>query len=132
MTAGCMNARWGRWENFWSAEEVCVTELLTREAIIDKLVYAAANPVKDHLVERASQWPGVNGYVHLLSGRPLRARRPHHFFRNGGVMVVTSTPVRFLLPPALNQASKPFSHIRENGPQALQGSQAAVAPPAPA
>ena len=31
MMARSQNALRGRWENFWSAEEVCVTELLTRE-----------------------------------------------------------------------------------------------------
>jgi hypothetical protein len=86
MLARCQNARWGRWENLWAAEEPCLTELLTRDAVIDKLVYAASNPVKDLLVERAEHWPGVNGYVHLMAKRALRARRPTHFFRTGGAM----------------------------------------------
>src|SRR5262245_6318773 len=63
MLARCMNARWGRWENLWAAEEVCVTRLLDPATVIGKLVYAAANPVKDGPVERAHQWPGFNGYV---------------------------------------------------------------------
>jgi putative transposase len=86
MLARCLNARWGRWENLWAAEEVCVTRLVTRDAVIDKLVYAASNPVKDFLVDRATQWPGANGYQHLITGRPLRAHRPAHFFRTGGNM----------------------------------------------
>src|SRR5258705_418224 len=64
MLARCQNARWGRWENLWAAEEPCITRLLDRAAVIDKLVYAASNPVKDLLVERATQWPGTNGYRH--------------------------------------------------------------------
>jgi putative transposase len=72
--ARCQNARWGRWENLWATEEPCITLLLDRDAAIDKLVYAAMNPVKDSLVERAVQSPGTNGYRHLLTGRPMRAR----------------------------------------------------------
>ncbi|MBN1916315.1 MAG: hypothetical protein JW889_00280, partial [Verrucomicrobia bacterium] len=49
-------------------------------------VYTATNPVKDHLVDRVSHWPGVNGLHALLRGRPLRAVRPRHFFRADGPM----------------------------------------------
>ena len=112
MLARCLNAQWGRWENLWAAEEVCVTELLTRGSVIDKLVYAASNPVKDMLVERATQWPGVNGYVHLLSKRPLRAKRPRHFFRAGGVMP-ESVELELVIPPELGSADEVIAAVRE-------------------
>lgn len=86
MLARCMNARWERGENLWAAEEVCLTRLLTRDAVIDKLIYTAGNPVKDLLVDKAIHWPGANGYRHLLNGQPLRAIRPAHFFRDDGAM----------------------------------------------
>src|SRR5262245_9878952 len=86
MFARCQHAGFGRWENLWAAEEPCITRLLDRATVIDKLVYAASNPVKDLLVERATQWPGVNGYRELLNGKPLKARRPRHFFAERGVM----------------------------------------------
>jgi hypothetical protein len=100
MLARCQNARWGRWENLWAAEEPCLTELLTRDAVVDKLVYAASNPVKDLLVERAEHWPGVNGYVLLMTKRPLRARRPAHFFRAQGVMP-EEVELDLVIPPEL-------------------------------
>lgn len=89
MVARCMNARWGRWENLWAAEEVCLTRLLTRDAVIDKLIYTASNPVKDLLVDKVIQWPGANGYRNWISGEPLRAVRPTHFFREDGGMPQT-------------------------------------------
>ena len=46
LLAKCMNALRGRWENFFSSEQVCVVRLETREDMIDKLVYIATNPVK--------------------------------------------------------------------------------------
>jgi len=35
-----------------------VVKLVGREAVLDKLVYTATNPVLDHLVERTHHWPG--------------------------------------------------------------------------
>jgi len=86
LLARSQNALRGRWENFWSSEQTCVVKLVGREAVLDKLVYAAANPVLDHLVERVHHWPGVNGLTALVNGRPLRAIRPRHFFRADGPM----------------------------------------------
>jgi hypothetical protein len=86
LVARSQNALRGRWENLWASERTCVVKLVGREAVMDKLVYTATNPVADHLVERAHQWPGVNGLAALLSGRALRAPRPLHFFRGDGAM----------------------------------------------
>lgn len=36
-------------------------KLVDREAVLDKLVHTAANPVQDDLVDRVHHWPGVNG-----------------------------------------------------------------------
>jgi REP element-mobilizing transposase RayT len=86
MFARSQNALRGRWENFWSCEPVCVVKLVGREAVMDKLVYTATNPVQDHLVERVHHWPGVNGLPALMAGRPVHATRPLHFFRPEGPM----------------------------------------------
>jgi hypothetical protein len=86
MVAKTINALRGRWENLWSSEEPCVVEVLTRQDLLDKLVYIATNPVKDGLVEKVHHWPGPKYVQALLSGRPMRARRPKHFFREDGPM----------------------------------------------
>jgi hypothetical protein len=112
MFARCQNARLGRCENLWSNAEPGVTELLDRAAILEKLAYVAANPVKDNLVERATQWPGANGYVHLLSGRPLRARRPRYFFDwKGSMPVEVSMPL--VIPDELGPAKQVIAELRE-------------------
>src|SRR6185436_6585429 len=46
LLARSQNALRGRWENFWSSEQTCVVKLVGREAVLDKLVYAAVNPVQ--------------------------------------------------------------------------------------
>ena len=111
MLARCLNARWGRWENLWSSEEPCVTRLLDVETVMDKLVYAATNPVKDLLVERAFQWPGINGYRNLVHGKPLRAKRPTHFFRDGGVMPA-EVELSLVVPPELGERKAVIAELQ--------------------
>ncbi len=86
LMARSQNALRGRWENFWAAEEPCVVEVVTAEDLLEKLVYIATNPVKDGLVEKVHHWPGPNFVAALLSGKPLHARRPTHFYREDGPM----------------------------------------------
>jgi len=86
LVAKSQNALRGRWENLWSSEEPCVVEVLTREDLLDKLVYIATNPVKDGLVEKVHHWPGPKYLQALLTGKPLRATRPCHFFDEEGPM----------------------------------------------
>lgn len=89
MFAKCQNVHRSRWENLWSSEEPCVVDLpSTREDLMDKLVYVATNPVKDGLVDRAHHWPGPNFVRALLTGTPMKAHRPKHFFRENGSMPV--------------------------------------------
>ena len=86
LLARSMNALRGRWENFFATEEPSLVELVDRNDILDKLRYAATNPVKDGLVERVADWPGVNGFESLVSGQPVTVSRPEKFFRVTGDM----------------------------------------------
>lgn len=111
LLAKTLNALRGRWENFWSSEQVCVVRLVDRHDILDKLAYTATNPVNDHLVERAHQWPGVTGLPALLAGRALRAHRPGHFFRATGSMPATVT-LPLVVPPELGDAATLRDELR--------------------
>lgn len=86
LLARSQNCLRGRWENMWASEQTSVVQLATRDAVIEKIVYTATNPVKDGLVERVHHWPGVNGFVALTTGKTLRATRPTHFFRSESSM----------------------------------------------
>lgn len=112
MFARSQNVLRGREENFWSTQEPCVVRLLDRDAVIRSLIYVASNPVKDGLVERAHHWPGVNGYVNLLSGQPLRARRPLHFFRRDGKMP-ESLELQLTIPEQLGRREDVIAEVRE-------------------
>lgn len=84
--AKSQNALRGRWENLWSSEEPCVIEVVTREDLLEKLVYIATNPVLDGLVDCVHHWPGPRFVNALLNGKVMKAHRPKHFFDEGGVM----------------------------------------------
>jgi hypothetical protein len=87
LMAKSQNALRGRWENMWAAEEPCTVEVAcTEDDLLEKLVYIACNPVLDGLVDRVDHWPGPRFLQALLTGRPLRATRPKHFFREHGDM----------------------------------------------
>ncbi|HEU4727559.1 MAG TPA: hypothetical protein VFT22_06715 [Kofleriaceae bacterium] len=112
MLARCLNALRGRWENLWSSEQVCVVRLVGRDDVIDKLAYTATNPVKDHLVERVYHWPGVNGLSALMTGRPLRATRPWHFFRPEGTMP-KEVEMRLSVPEELGPSAEVLAELRD-------------------
>jgi len=112
MIARSQNALRGRWENLWSSEPVCVVRLVGREAVMDKLVYTAINPVQDHLVERVHHWPGVNGLRAVLGRRLVRAMRPCHFFRPEGPMP-KAVEMRFAIPPELGPEAEVLAELRE-------------------
>jgi putative transposase len=86
MVAKSQNALRGRWENMWATQEPAIIEVMTVEDLLDKLVYIATNPVKDGLVDTVHHWPGPQFLAALLSGKPMRATRPKHFFRADGPM----------------------------------------------
>ena len=112
LLARSQNALRGRWENFWSSEQVCVVKLIDRDAVIDKLVYTATNPVQAHLVDRVHHWPGVNGLAALLANRPLRATRPLHFFRPDGPMP-DAVEMSLTIPPELGPTAELLSELRD-------------------
>jgi len=69
LLAKCMNTLRGRWENFWSSEQTSVVRLVDTNDVLDKMVYALTNPVKDNLVARVTDWPGVNSFEALISAK---------------------------------------------------------------
>jgi len=86
LVAKHQNALRGRWENFWASEATSVVELIGPDDMLAKMTYALTNPVKDHLVDRADQWPGASSQWANLNGRSVSACRPARFFRKDGEM----------------------------------------------
>lgn len=98
LLAKCMNVLRGRWENFWSPEQTSVLRLIDPADVLDKMVYALTNPVKDNLVAKVTQWPGINSLDAIMAGESVTAVRPDFFFRKDGTMPASVT-LTFRRPP---------------------------------
>ena len=68
--------------------------------------------MQDHLVERVHHWPGANGLSALLTGQPLRATRPLHFFRPDGAMP-DALELPLAIPAELGPAAEVLSELRD-------------------
>jgi hypothetical protein len=111
LVAKSQNALRGRWENLWAAEEPSVVEIETEDDFLEKLVYIATNPVKDDLVDKVHHWPGPQFLNALLTGKPLKAKRPRHFFREDGPMPA-EVELRLELPDSIGDKPAFLERLR--------------------
>ncbi|MEM9691139.1 MAG: hypothetical protein AAGA56_01215 [Myxococcota bacterium] len=107
MLAKVLNVRWSRRENFWAGggRTTSVVELVEPADTLAKIIYTLANPVKDHLVAHARDWPGVSSWRLTMRGGELRFRRPRWFFSPDGTMPEEAR-LRLSRPPG-------FEHLTE-------------------
>ncbi|HVV82236.1 MAG TPA: hypothetical protein VHE35_04125 [Kofleriaceae bacterium] len=109
LVARSVNALRGRFENLWSTEQTSVVRLVEAGDVVDKIVYAATNPVTAGLVARVHHWPGVNTLRALLDKKPIVVKRPRRFFTEDMPEEVTLT---FSLPPELGDTEALLARIR--------------------
>ncbi|MBT8468484.1 MAG: transposase [Deltaproteobacteria bacterium] len=94
-----------KWEGAtWDHERTSVVRLLTERAVIEKLAYVMANPVKAGLVQHARDWPGVTVLPHELGRRTFRIERPAVFFDPRNRQWPDVVELSLSLPPTLEQA----------------------------
>jgi REP element-mobilizing transposase RayT len=105
MLAKVQNVHWGRWESLWAAEQTSAVLLVEPSDAFDKMIYTLSNPVKDHLVEHASEWPGATSLFAQLSDHPITTRRPHWFFAPDTQMPLEAT-IRFKRLPGFEHLTK--------------------------
>ncbi|MFK7988997.1 MAG: transposase [Sandaracinaceae bacterium] len=65
----------------WEPGKLSIVALVTREAVVESIAYAIANPVAAGLVTDPAHWPGLTASVDELGTRVLEAKRPGFFFR---------------------------------------------------
>ncbi|MBT8468231.1 MAG: transposase [Deltaproteobacteria bacterium] len=94
-----------KWEGpVWDHEKASVVRLLTEQAMVEKLAYVMANPVKAGLVAHARDWPGLTVLPHELGRRTLVIERPPVFFRADNSKWPDTVELTLTLPPALAEA----------------------------
>ncbi|PIE19366.1 MAG: hypothetical protein CSA65_02740 [Proteobacteria bacterium] len=98
LIAARLNAHYGRSENFWKVGSYSAVELIERNDILAKIVYALQNPVAAGLVSTYEQWPGAFSRPKEMLGSERVIERPKAFFseRSSLPEVVTLT---FYPPP---------------------------------
>lgn len=83
--AHLMNQHLGRTGQFWEDEQTSLVELLTVDDILDAVVYTLSNPVHEHLVARAQDWPGFTTARDMTSEARV-VERPDAYFGVNSVM----------------------------------------------
>ena len=90
------------WEGAaWDGRPTGCVELVTAEAVVEKLAYAIANPVAAGLVRFAREWPGVTLRAVDVGRRVYRARRPDWFFDAENADWPEEVDLGLTMPPAL-------------------------------
>jgi hypothetical protein len=70
-----------KWEGaVWDSSPPSEVELITVQAVIEKLAYVMANPVEAGLVMHAHEWPGVTTVPSQLGTAQFTAKRPEIYF----------------------------------------------------
>ena len=102
-----------KWEGpTWDHERSSVVRLLTEQAMVQKLAYVMANPVKAGLVHRAKDWPGITVLPQELGRRTFVIERPEGFFSPNNPTWPDQVELTLTLPPRLAQSYAPDA-IRE-------------------
>lgn len=83
----------------WEPGGLSIVALVTREAVVEAIAYAIANPVAAGLVTDPAHWPGLTASVDDLGARELQAERPGFFFR--AAKWVASARCKLVLPACL-------------------------------
>ena len=86
LVAKVLNARWGRWENFWASEQTSVVGFVEADDGFGRMIYSLANPVLCGLVDKVVHWPGASSLHAQLHDKTLTIERPKWFFRDDGDM----------------------------------------------
>jgi len=101
-----------RWSGpVWDHARTSVVELLTPQAIVEKIAYTLANPVSARVVEYAHQWPGAKNLVADIGGKPLQIGRPTIYFDPKKPRWTPNAIIEVRLPPMIAAVDlKKFQH----------------------
>ncbi len=93
-----------KWEGpTWEPEQSSVVRLLTERAVVEKLAYVMANPVKAGLVRYARDWPGITVLPHELGRRTWTVKRPEAYFSARNPRWPDTIELTATLPPSLER-----------------------------
>jgi putative transposase len=100
-----LNAHYGRSESFWKPGSYSAVELVEREDVLAKIVYALQNPVAAGLVANYEQWPGLFSRPREMLGGSRIIERPSAFF-GAKSSLPEVVELRFSPPPNVGPAER--------------------------
>lgn len=112
LVARAVNASLGRRGYFWEEGSYSAVALEDDAAVLEKLVYALANPVAAGLVRCAEDWPGLWSDPGRLGGPATVVERPTGFFREHGAMPAVAS-LQLHAPAALGAVTGLVATVRE-------------------
>jgi putative transposase len=89
--------------SIWDSEPASAVELLTRDAIVEKIAYVLANPVAAGAVLNPDDWPGAKTRVADIGQTTLKARLPKVYFDKTKWRELVELPIA--LPPMIAEGN---------------------------
>jgi REP element-mobilizing transposase RayT len=117
------------WEgSIWDSEQTSVVELLTRDAIVQKIAYVLANPVAAGAVFVPEEWPGAKTRVNDIGRTVLKATRPKVYFDATNWPELAELPIE--LPPMIAEAEADVfrEHVAKELAREVAIARATIAP----
>jgi putative transposase len=105
LIAKSVNAHLGRFENLWDSGRPSYVRLLDADAVRENTQYILTNPVKDGLVPRAKDWPGLWSDPRHFDGAPIKVKRPAFFYDPTGEMP-DEVEIRLTAPPCFAEMNR--------------------------
>lgn len=103
-----------KWDGeVWDGGKTSVVELRTRQAVIEKLAYIAANPVAAGLVRYAKDWPGITTLPKDLGRRTWTVRRPVFYLDDTNPSWPDTATLRLASSPSLPLTEQPTRNAVE-------------------
>ncbi|MBK9262505.1 MAG: transposase [Polyangiaceae bacterium] len=91
-----------RWKGaVWDNARASVVQLLTPQAVVEKVAYTLANPVIAGIVEYAHEWPGAKNRIEDIASAKLRVTRPTVCFDPKNANWPAESSIQVKLPPML-------------------------------
>jgi len=89
----------------WDSERTSAVELLTYDAIVEKIAYVLANPVAAGAVVNSDDWPGAKTCVEDIGQTVKKVRLPKGYF--DPTKWAECMDLAIMLPPSITEAETP-------------------------
>ena len=95
--ARVLNAKYGRFDKFWSADAPCDVALVNDDDVLDRIAYTLVNPVTAGLVRSGRLWTGLSSWGKPF-GSTMTFAKPKAFFAEDNVLLPDQVDIVLVRP----------------------------------